>query len=114
MMCGNFTTSTNDFSQANDLAAKEPERLEEMKELFLKEAEGQQGLPYRCGYLASDPSGRSHQDALHKLALRRTTTRMPEFAAPGLGRESNHVTIDAELATMLRAFSMRSAARAAA
>ena len=26
-----------------------------------------------------------------------TTTRMPEFAAPGLGRESNHVVVDAEL-----------------
>ena len=34
----------NDFSQANDLAAKNPKKLAEMKALFLKEAQGEQGV----------------------------------------------------------------------
>ncbi len=43
-----------------------------------------------------------------------TTTRMPEFTAPGLGRESNHVAIEAEFAQTPPACSTRWAARAAA
>ncbi len=35
---GSFTTSTDDFSQAVDLAAKEPEKLKELKAMFLEEA----------------------------------------------------------------------------
>ena len=37
----------HDFSEADDLADKEPERLAEMKKLFLAEAEGQPGLSGR-------------------------------------------------------------------
>ena len=40
---GNFTTSTEDFSQDNDLAATMPDKLHEMQELFLVEA-----AKYRC------------------------------------------------------------------
>ncbi len=36
---------TRDFSQANDLAAKEPKKLEELKALFTREAEANQVLP---------------------------------------------------------------------
>ena len=36
---------SNDFSQAEDLAAKEPQRLAEMKELFLEEAEENKVFP---------------------------------------------------------------------
>ncbi len=86
-----------DFSQADDLAAKEPKRLEAMKALFLKEAEGEQGLPDRRRHLAAHPSRGPRQDAYTSWHFDATTTRMPEFTAPGLGRESNHVTIDAEL-----------------
>ncbi|WP_018312998.1 arylsulfatase [Cupriavidus sp. UYPR2.512] len=38
---------TTDFSQANDLAQREPARLERMKQLFLREAERNQVLPLR-------------------------------------------------------------------
>ena len=86
-----------DFSQADDLAAKEPKRLEELKALFLKEAEANKAFPIGAGiWLRIHPEDRVktpytswHFDA--------TTTRMPEFTAPGLGRESNRVTIEAEL-----------------
>ncbi len=58
----------------------------------------QQGLSARRRHLAAAASRGPHQDALHELAVRRDqTTRMPEFTAPGIGRESNTVTIDAEL-----------------
>ena len=87
----------SDFSQAENLAAKEPKRLEEMKALFLKEAKENKVFPIGAGiWLRIHPEDRIttpytswHFDA--------TTTRMPEFTAPGLGRESNHVTIDADL-----------------
>ena len=42
---GSFTTSNNDFSLANDLAASNPEKLKEMQALFMKEAEKYHVLP---------------------------------------------------------------------
>jgi len=86
-----------DFSQAANLAAKDPKRLEEMKALFLAEAKENQVFPIGAGiWLRLHPEDRVktpytswHFDA--------TTTRMPEFTAPGLGRESSRVTIEAEL-----------------
>ncbi len=85
-----------DFSQADDLAATEPKRLDELKALFLKEAAANKAFPIGAGiWLRIHPEDRIktpytnwHFDA--------QTMRMPEFTAPGLGRESNHVTIDAE------------------
>ena len=88
---------TKDFSQAENLAEKEPERLAKMKELFLAEAKENKVFPIGAGiWLRIHPEDRvkSPYQSWHFDA---TTTRMPEFAAPGLGRESNHVTIDAEL-----------------
>ncbi len=87
----------SDYSQADDLASKEPKRLEEMKALFLKEAKDNKVFPIGAGiWLRIHPEDRVktpytswHFDA--------TTTRMPEFTAPGLGRESNHVTVEADL-----------------
>ena len=87
----------NDFSQADDLAAKEPERLAEMKKLFLAGGQGEQGLPDRRRHLAAPPSRRPDQDALHELELRRDARPACRSSRrPGLGRESNTVTIDAE------------------
>ncbi len=42
---GNCTTSTKDFSEANDLAAKEPKKLRELQELFWIEAAKYNVLP---------------------------------------------------------------------
>jgi arylsulfatase A-like enzyme len=87
----------SDFSQADNLAAKEPKRLEEMKALFLNEAKENNVFPIGAGvWLRIHPEDRikSPYTSWHFDA---TTTRMPEFTAPGLGRESNHVTVDADL-----------------
>ena len=86
-----------DFSQADNLAAKEPKRLEAMKAQFLKEAKANKVFPIGAGiWLRLHPEDRI-KTPYTSWRFDSTTTRMPEFTAPGLGRESNHVTIDAEL-----------------
>jgi arylsulfatase A-like enzyme len=88
---------SNDFSQADDLAATEPERLAKMKELFLAEAKANKALPIGGGLWT-----RFHPEDVITSPYRSwrfdaTTTRMPEFTAPSLGKRSNHVTIDVEV-----------------
>ena len=85
-----------DFSQANNLAAKEPKRLEAMQSAFLKEAKANQVFPIGAGiWLRLHPEDRI-KTPYTSWQFDANTTRMPEFTAPGLGRESNHVTIEAE------------------
>jgi arylsulfatase len=86
-----------DFSQAENLAGKQPERLAKMKDLFLAEAQKNKVFPIGAGiWLRLHPEDRI-TTPYKNWRFDATTTRMPEFAAPGLGRESNHVTIDADL-----------------
>jgi len=88
---------TKDFSQADDLATKDPKRLEQMKALFLKEAKENQVFPIGAGiWLRLHPEDRI-KSPYRSWQFDATTTRMPEFTAPGLGRESNRVVIDAEV-----------------
>ena len=68
-----------------------------MKALFLKEAEANKVFPIGAGiWLRIHPEDRV-KTPYTSWQFDATTTRMPEFTAPGLGRESNRVTIDAEL-----------------
>jgi hypothetical protein len=86
----------SDFSQANDLAAREPGRLRTMQAAFLKEAKANQAFPIGAGiWLRIHPEDRV-KTPYTSWTFDSTTTRMPEFTAPGLGRESNRVTVDAE------------------
>ena len=88
---------TSDYSQADDLAAREPARLAKMKELFLAEAKANQVFPIGAGlWTRLHPEDRI-QSPYTSWVFDATTTRMPEFTAPGLGRQSNRVSIDAEL-----------------
>jgi arylsulfatase len=88
----------NDFSQSHDLAAKDPKRLEAMKAAFLEEAESNKAFPIGAGiWLRLHPEDRV-KTPYSSWQFDATTTRMPEFTAPGLGRESNHVSVDATLA----------------
>ena len=85
-----------DFSQADDISATDPARVEAMKSRFLEVAKDNKAFPIGAGnWLRLHPEDRIktpytswHFDA--------DTVRMPEFTAPGIGRESNIVTIDAE------------------
>ncbi|MCX7111248.1 MAG: arylsulfatase [Proteobacteria bacterium] len=86
-----------DFSQSDNLAAKEPKRLEAMKSAFLKEAKSNQVFPIGAGiWLRIHPEDRI-KTPYTSWQFDSATTRMPEFTAPGLGRESNHVTVEAEM-----------------
>ena len=86
-----------DYSQAENLAAREPQRLAQMKELFLEEAKKNKAFPIGAGiWLRLYPEDRI-KTPYTSWFFDATTTRMPEFTAPGLGRQSNHVSIDAEL-----------------
>jgi arylsulfatase A-like enzyme len=87
-----------DWSQANDLAAEMPEKLEQMKETFAIEAARNSAFPI---------GGALWIPLLHP-ELRISTpyrewnfggdvTRMPEFCAPALGNRANLVTIEADL-----------------
>ncbi|HMR39238.1 MAG TPA: arylsulfatase [Ignavibacteria bacterium] len=86
-----------DFSQANDLAGKFPKKLAEMKKLFLKEAKKNKVFPIGAGiWLRLHPEDRI-KTPYSSWTFDESTIRMPEFTAPGLGRENNKVVIDLEV-----------------
>ncbi len=88
---------TKDFSEANDLAAKDPKRLAQLQKTFDEQAIANQVYPLGAGiWLRLHPEDRI-KSPYTSWQFDATTTRMPEFSAPGLGRESSTVTIDAEL-----------------
>ena len=88
---------TKDFTQMHDLAKERPDKLEEMKTLFLEQAEENKVFPIGAGiWLRIHPEDRL-KSPYRSWIFDETTTRMPEFTAPGLGRESNKVTIDLEV-----------------
>jgi arylsulfatase A-like enzyme len=87
----------DDFSQSNDLAEEMPEKLAQMKADFLALAEENQAFPIGAGnWLRLHPEDRIKTPYTH-WDFTANTRRMPEFTAPGLGRQSNEVTIDVKL-----------------
>ncbi len=86
-----------DFSESTDLADEEPAKLAEMKALFLKEAEANKVFPVGAGlWTRLHPEERIAVPYRH-WTFDASTTRLPEFAAPGLGRESNLVVLDVDV-----------------
>lgn len=86
-----------DYSQANDLAAKNPAKLEELKKLFAAVAKENKDVPIGAGiWLRLHP-----EDAItspyKSWTFNSNTVRMPEFSAPGLGKRSNKVVVDMEI-----------------
>jgi len=89
---------TKDWSQADDLAGKMPEKLAGLKDLFLIELTKNNGLPIGGGLWIP---------VLHpelKIAPPYTSwtfpgaiTRIPEFAAPTLGNKHNLVSVDVDV-----------------
>jgi arylsulfatase len=85
----------HDFSQASDVAAEDPDRLAAMKQLFLEQARANKVFPVGAGlWTRLHPEDRVKVPYTH-WTFDASTTRLPEFAAPGLGRESNRVVVDA-------------------
>ena len=86
-----------DFSQANDLVAQEPERLKKLQSLFVEQAKDNKDVPIGAGiWLRLHP-----EDAISSpyksWVFNASTNRMPEFSAPGLGKKSNKVVVDLDV-----------------
>ncbi|MDQ6473093.1 arylsulfatase [Flavobacterium sp. LHD-80] len=89
-----------DWSQANDLAAKNPKKLEEMKALFLEESTKNKNLPIGGGLWST---AMFHPEDAPASSLTEWTfdspiTLMPESAAPKLGKNSSLVTMELDVA----------------
>jgi len=88
-----------DWSQANDLAATEPKKLEEMKALFLTESAKNKNLPIGGGlwstalYHPEDAPASSSTEWIFDTPI----SGMPESAAPKLGKVSSLVTMDVDM-----------------
>jgi arylsulfatase len=87
-----------DWSQANDLAAKMPEKLAQLKELFLIEAVKNKALPIGGALWVPvvHPEMRI-APPYTEWTFSGNTVRIPEFCAPALGNKPNVVTIDADI-----------------
>ena len=86
-----------DFTQFNNLAEKNPEKLKELQEEFSKQAKDNLDWPIGAGiWLRLHP-----EDAIASpytsFTFDQNSTRMPEFSAPGLGKRSNKVVVDMEV-----------------
>lgn len=84
-----------DWSQANDLGAKMPEKLAEMKSMFLVESAKNKNLPIGGGLWAiifhpEDAPATPYTN----WTFTGSVNRMPEFAAPKLGKFNNTVSMD--------------------
>ena len=85
---------SNDFSQAHNLSAKNSEKLEEMKKLFLEQAKENKDFPIGAGiWLRLHPED-VIKSPYTRWTFNQSTSRMPEFSAQGLGKQSNKVVAD--------------------
>jgi len=88
-----------DWSQADDLAAREPKNLEELKALFLTESAKNKNLPIGGGlwstvlYHPEDAPASS----LTEWTFAEPIVGMPESTAPKLGKVSSLVTMEVDV-----------------
>jgi arylsulfatase A-like enzyme len=88
---------SEDWSQANDLAQKMPEKVTQMKELFAIEFARNNGFPVGGGLWVMLHPEDKLSTPYSEWTFPGRITRMPEFTAPQLGTRPNLVTIDAEI-----------------
>ena len=85
-----------DWSRSNDLAARMPEKLAQMKEIFLIEAAKNKALPIGGGLWIPILHPELRIIPPHtEWTFSGDMVRIPEFCAPALGNKPNVVTIDA-------------------
>lgn len=83
-----------DYSQANDLAKKNPEKLKELKTLFMEESVANKNMPIGGGlYVLLHPEAIKSNPAT-EFSYSGDMTRLPEFASPRIGYNSNKATIE--------------------
>lgn len=88
---------TNDFSLMNNLAAENPEKLEEMKKLFLKEAAENKVLPIGGSLYALFNPQDMNLSKNTEWTFFEGITRVPELQAPNLSAGNFRAEIDAEV-----------------
>ena len=87
-----------DWSQESDLATKMPEKLAQMKDLFLIEFTKNQGLPIGGGlYIPIVRPDLRIAPPYTEWTFASAITRIPEFSAPALGNKENIVTVEADI-----------------
>ncbi|MBK5396368.1 arylsulfatase [Pseudomonas sp. TH39(2020)] len=87
----------NDYSQAKDLAASNPEKLAELKAEFDVQAKANHVYPIGAGlYPFLNPAARISTTE-HEWYFSDRIQRFPEFAAPNLRSQNNTVVVDAEI-----------------
>jgi len=87
-----------DFSQATDLAASNPAKLAELKQVFDREAKANFVYPIGGGLWSViwSPQSAPHNPAT-EFHYTQDVTGVPEFAGPKVGARSNLVTIEADI-----------------
>ena len=87
-----------DWTQSNDLASKMPNKLAQLKDIFLIEAAKNKVLPIGGGLWVPllHPEMRI-APPYAEWTFSGDIVRMPEFCAPALGNKPNVVTIDADI-----------------
>jgi arylsulfatase A-like enzyme len=86
-----------DWSQADDLAASNPKKLQELKKLFLSEFKQNKGYPVGGGlWVLVNPKDKL-TTPYNQWMFPGEVTRMPEFLAPALGNRHNVVKIQAQV-----------------
>ena len=88
-----------DWSQSKNLAASQPEKLEELKALFLVESAKNKNLPIGGGFWST---AAFHPEDAPSSPLKEWTFHypiidMPEILAPRLGKVSNLVSMDVDV-----------------
>jgi hypothetical protein len=87
----------NDFSQAVDLAQKNPKKLAEMKRAFDAEAKANKVYPIGGGLWIGLHPAFTKQNPATEFHFDRSIVGLPEANAPRLQMRSSVVTIEAEL-----------------
>lgn len=87
----------HDYSQAEDLAAREPKKLEQMKALFDREAVANKVYPIGGGAFVFLNPGQRQSSGLNEWHFTGSVTRMPEPVAPNIKGRSNLVTVSVDV-----------------
>lgn len=88
---------SSDFSQADDLAAAQPEKLAEMVKLFKTEAEANKAYPIGGGLWTGLHPEFVQQNPATEFAYTADVIQIPEATAPKLGLRSSLVTVNAQI-----------------
>lgn len=87
-----------DWTQANDLAASNPDKVNEMKSLFLVESAKNKNLPIGGGlWTPIFRPGDAPSTPYTEWTFSGPITKMPEFTAPKLGKFGHDLTMDLDV-----------------